>query len=50
MTYYESFLEIMEYTLATKQRRHVVGGLLLSMSALFCGCAITLMTINKEEK
>ncbi len=35
--------------LDTKRKRHIVGGILLSLSLLFVGLALTIMTI-KEEK
>ncbi len=35
--------------LDTKRKRHIVGGILLSLSLLFGGLALTIMTI-KEEK
>jgi hypothetical protein len=30
------------------RKRHITGGILLSVSMLFGGLAITVMTINKE--
>ena len=35
--------------LDTKRKRHITGGILLSISALFGGLAITVMSIGKEE-
>lgn len=47
-------LEVLLYwidgTLETRKRRHIVGGILMSVSFLFCGLAATVMIINKEEK
>lgn len=36
--------------LDTKRKRHILGGLLLSASFLFCGLAITIFTINESEE
>lgn len=33
----------------TQRKRHITGGILLSISALFGGLAITVMSIGKEE-
>ncbi len=49
MDYIEGIIRISEYMLNSKERRHVVGGILLSVSALFCGLAITTMTYHREE-
>lgn len=46
---FESLLEILDFTLNTKRKRHITGGLLLSISFLFGGLAITVMTIKNEE-
>lgn len=35
--------------LDTKRKRHILGGVLISISALFAGLAGTVMTIGKEE-
>lgn len=35
--------------LDTKSKRHIVGGALLSVSFLFGGLAITVMTIREDE-
>lgn len=34
--------------LDTKRKRHIVGGILLSASALFGGLAITVLTIRSD--
>ncbi len=45
------FLEMLVYQLDnmldTKRKRHIVGGVLLSASALFGGLAITVFTIKE---
>lgn len=44
------FLEVLVYQLDsmldTKRKRHIVGGILLSASALFGGLAVTVFTIK----
>lgn len=44
-----NFVSMLDYMLDTRRKRHVVGGILLSMSFLFGGLAITVMTIRNEE-
>jgi hypothetical protein len=41
---------LVEETLDTKKKRHIVGGILMSVSLFFGGLAITVITINKEGK
>lgn len=45
----EMFLLTLDEVLDTRKKRHVVGGILLSVSALFGGLAFTVMTIKMEE-
>ncbi|MEY8515360.1 histidine kinase [Lachnospiraceae bacterium 29-84] len=40
---------MLDYLLDTRRKRHIVGGILLSVSALFGGLAFTVMTIKDEE-
>ena len=41
---------MLEESLNTKTKRHIAGGILMSIS-LFCGgLAITVMTLKKEDK
>lgn len=40
----------LDFTLDTKRKRHIVGGILLSISALFGGLAITTMTLKEIEE
>lgn len=35
--------------LDTKRKRHIIGGVLLSMSTLLGGLALTVMTIKEEN-
>lgn len=46
----ESLISMLDFTLDTKHRRHIVGGILLSISMLFGGLALTTMTLKPEEK
>lgn len=34
----------------TRKKRHIAGGILLSVSMLFSGLAITVLTIRKEKE
>lgn len=45
----ESVLSILDYSLDTKRKRHIAGGILLSISLLFGGLAFTTMTLKSEE-
>lgn len=38
-----------DYILNTKRKRHITGGILLSVSMLFSGLAVTVITIKNEE-
>ena len=46
----ENLVTMLDYVLDTKRKRHIMGGILLSVSLLFGGMAITVMTIQNEEK
>lgn len=46
----ENILNTLDYTLNTTRKRHITGGILLSISMLFGGLAFTVMTIKNEEK
>lgn len=46
----EAIVSMIDIALNTKRKRHIVGGLLLSVSLLFGGLAITTMTIGKDGK
>lgn len=45
----EGLISMLDYVLDTKRKRHITGGILLSVSMLFGGLAITVMTIRNEE-
>lgn len=42
MEYLDAFI----FSLDTSRKRHIVGGILLSASALFGGLAVTVLTIK----
>lgn len=50
MENFEALVEILDFTMDSKRKRHIVGGILLSVSLLFGGLAITAMTLQTEEK
>lgn len=45
----ENIISVLDYVLDTKRKRYITGGILLSVSFLFGGLAITVMTIKNEE-
>lgn len=45
----DEIISILDITLSTQRKRHIVGGILLSISLLFGGLAFTTITIEKEE-
>lgn len=45
----EALLSMLDYSLNTKKKRHLAGGILMSVSLLFGGLALTVLTIKTEE-
>ena len=45
----ENLVSVLDVTLENKRKRHIAGGLLLSISLLFCGMAITVMTLSENK-
>ena len=45
----EAILSTLELALNTKRKRHIAGGVLISVSLLFGGLAFTVMSIKTEE-
>ena len=45
----EAFLSMLDYSLDTKKKRHIAGGILMSISVLFGGLAFTVMTLKTED-
>lgn len=50
MDRFEAIIRDLTYLLDVKANRHIVGGALISMSMLFGGLAITVLTIKNEER
>ena len=46
----ERILSTLDQTFRNKKKRHIAGGILLSVSLLFGGLAVTVMTIRHDEK
>ena len=46
----EEILTMIEYSLNTNKKRHIAGGILMSISLLFGGLAVTVMTLKLEER
>ena len=42
-------LTSIDHSLSTKKKRHITGGILLSISLMFGGLAFTVMTIKTED-
>lgn len=45
----ENLSVTLDCILNTKRKRHIIGGLLLSVSLLFGGLAFTVMTIKEDD-
>lgn len=41
---------MLEKTLGTRSKRHIMGGALISVSLLFSGLALTVMTLKTEDE
>lgn len=46
----EALLSMLDHSLNTRKKRHIVGGVLMSVSFLFGGLAITVITLKMEDK
>lgn len=40
---------MLDHSFSTNKKRHIAGGVLMSVSLLFGGLAITVMTLKTEE-
>lgn len=49
MNYFEGLVAMVDLTLDSPRKRHIVGGILLSVSVMFGGLALTAMTPKQEE-
>lgn len=47
---FDAIVQILDYTLNSKRKRHITGGILLSVSLLFGGLALTAMTLRPEDE
>lgn len=45
----EAMISMIDHSLGTSKKRHIVGGVLMSISLLFGGLAITVMTFKEKE-
>lgn len=45
----EELISMLDEALNTKTKRHIAGGVLMSISLLFGGIAITIMTIREDD-
>ena len=45
----EHLLTMIDYSLDSKRKHHIAGGILVSMSLLFGGLAITVLSLKSEE-
>lgn len=46
----EELLSMLDQSLNSNKKRHIAGGVLLSVSLLFGGLALTIMTLKMEDK
>lgn len=46
----EGIIYMLDEVLDTQRKRHITGGILVSISLLFGGLALTVMTISNDEK
>lgn len=45
----ERIVSMLDHSLNTKKKRHIAGGILMSVSLLFGGLAFTVTTMKSEE-
>ena len=46
----EAIIAMLDYSLDTKKKRHIAGGILLSVSLLFSCLTFTVMTLRMEDE
>ena len=46
----DTFLSMLDRILDTKKKRHIAGGVLMSVSMLFGGLAVTVLTLKAEDQ
>lgn len=49
MYHFDNLMYIVDNTLETARKRHLIGGILMSVSFLFSGLVITVIIIKKED-
>lgn len=49
MDRFERFISTLSHAMDNRRKRHLVGGILMSISMLCGGLAITVMTVKTEE-
>lgn len=49
MNQFEFLISAIDEALNTRRKRHILGGILMSVSFLFGGLTITVMTLKMEE-
>lgn len=50
MDIFDLVISSLDFAVNTKRKRHITGGILLSVSMMFGGLAITIMTLGMEDK
>ena len=45
----EEILSLLNISLNTKEKRHIAGGILMSVSLFFGGLAVTIITLKTED-
>ena len=46
----EGVVATLDYLLSTKRKKHIIGGILMSVSLLFAGLAVTVTTLKQNEE
>lgn len=46
----EEILSMLDKSINTKAKKHIAGGVLMSISLLFGGLAITVLTLKREDE
>lgn len=45
-----NLISMLDFSLDSQRKRHIVGGILISVSTLFGGLALTVMTLKTDEE
>lgn len=46
----ERIMSTLSYVMSDNRKRHILGGIMISVSLLFGGLALTVITIKNEEQ